>query len=87
MCMLFGRPRTFQKAFISRFMSSAPLSGVEKAKQLAAFQAVDDFVRDGMIVGVGSGSTIVYAVDRLSAKAKEGLRMTCIPTSFQATEV
>ncbi len=67
--------------------SSASLSGVEKAKQLAAFQAVDDFVRDGMVVGVGSGSTIVYAVDRLAEKAKAGFRLTCIPTSFQATEV
>lgn len=38
-----------------------------------------------MIVGIGSGSTIVYVVERLAQRVKdEGLSIMCIPTSFQA---
>lgn len=72
-------------------MSSAatPASGVEAAKRLAAYRAVDEYVTaDGMRVGVGSGSTVVYAVERLGALAKEkGWHFTCVPTSFQAKQL
>lgn len=61
---------------------------LEAAKQLAAYKAVDDCVRDNMVIGVGSGSTIVYAVDRLKERVeKEKLNIVCIPTSFQARQL
>jgi ribose 5-phosphate isomerase A len=67
---------------------AAELSAVERAKQAAAYRAVDEYISNGMVVGVGSGSTIVYAVDRLRDRVRaEGLSVTCIPTSFQAEEV
>lgn len=60
------------------------MSLVEESKKLAAFKAVDNHVEDGDVVGVGSGSTIVYAVQRLAQKVKEqGFKVKCIPTSFQ----
>lgn len=38
-----------------------------------------------MIVGVGSGSTVVYAVERLVQRVKdENLTIKCIPTSYQS---
>uniref|UniRef100_A0A8C2KIX5 ribose-5-phosphate isomerase n=1 Tax=Cyprinus carpio TaxID=7962 RepID=A0A8C2KIX5_CYPCA len=37
----------------------------EEAKKLAAYAAVDNHIENNQVVGVGSGSTIVYAVDRL----------------------
>ncbi|PRP88302.1 ribose-5-phosphate isomerase-like [Planoprotostelium fungivorum] len=58
---------------------------IEAAKKRAAYAAVDEFIRDGMKVGVGSGSTVVYVVERLvQRKNEEGLNITCIPTSFQS---
>ena len=40
------------------------------------------------VVGVGSGSTIVFAVQRLAEKVKEeGLDIRCVPTSFQARQL
>ena len=40
------------------------------------------------VVGVGSGSTIVYAVRRLAERVKEeGLEIKCVPTSFQARQL
>lgn len=38
-----------------------------------------------MVVGIGSGSTVVYAVERLVQRvAKESIKVKCIPTSYQA---
>ena len=60
------------------------MSGVEAAKRLAARAAVDNFVKDGFRVGIGSGSTVVYAVERIAERVKaESLNLTCVPSSFQ----
>ncbi len=63
---------------------------VEEAKKKAAYKAVDDYVtRDGMVVGIGSGSTIVYAVERLAQKVKDQKwsSIVCLPTSFQSIQL
>lgn len=40
------------------------------------------------MVGIGSGSTIVYAVERLAERVKkENLSIVCVPTSFQAKQL
>ncbi|XP_041074659.1 ribose-5-phosphate isomerase isoform X2 [Polyodon spathula] len=60
----------------------------EEAKKLAGYAAVDNHVQDNQAVGVGSGSTIVYAVDRLAERVKqENLHIVCVPTSFQARQL
>ena len=46
------------------------MSGVEAAKRLAARAAVDAFVQNGHRVGIGSGSTVVYAVERIAERVK-----------------
>jgi ribose 5-phosphate isomerase A len=64
------------------------MSLIEEAKRRAAYAAIDENVRDGMAIGIGSGSTIVYAVERLAARVKsESLKVLCVPTSFQAREL
>ncbi|XP_049961330.1 ribose-5-phosphate isomerase [Schistocerca serialis cubense] len=60
----------------------------DSAKQAAAFKAVDEYVKDKSVIGVGSGSTIVYAVERLAERVRnEKLEVTCVPTSFQARQL
>jgi ribose 5-phosphate isomerase A len=63
------------------------LTGIDKAKQLAGYKAVDDFVKSGMVVGLGTGSTAAFAVERVGQKLKSGelKDIICIPTSI-ATE-
>ena len=39
-------------------------------KQIAAEKAVE-FIEDGMIVGLGTGSTVTYMVKKLAAKVGE----------------
>lgn len=61
---------------------------LEKAKEVAAYRAVDEFVSNNCIFGVGSGSTVVYAVQRLAERVEtENLKVICIPTSFQAKQL
>nr|XP_023998906.1 ribose-5-phosphate isomerase isoform X1 [Salvelinus alpinus] len=60
----------------------------EEAKKLAGYAAVDNHVQNNQVVGVGSGSTIVYAVDRLAERVRqEKLNIVCVPTSFQARQL
>jgi len=59
------------------------MSWIEEAKKLAAFSAVD-FVKDGDIVGLGSGSTASYAVSELGRRVtEEKLNILGIPTSIK----
>lgn len=63
-------------------MSEQVLSEQEKLKQQAAYRAVDA-VESGMVVGLGTGSTAVWAVRRLGELLRAGaLRdLVGIPTS------
>ncbi len=61
---------------------------IEMGKKNAALKAVEDNVKKGMVLGIGSGSTIVYAVKEIGRinKAKN-LNLKCIPTSFQSYQL
>ena len=57
---------------------------IEKEKKNAALEAVKH-VKDGFIVGLGSGSTAAYAIEEIGNKIKhEALRVLGVPTSYQA---
>jgi len=49
-------------------------------KQRAAERALD-YVRDGMRLGLGTGSTAAKFVDLIGARIKDGLDVICVPTS------
>lgn len=49
-------------------------------KRQAAEQAIG-YVKDGMKLGLGTGSTAAKFVAVLGAKVKEGLKVICVPTS------
>jgi ribose 5-phosphate isomerase A len=53
----------------------------------AAARASLRFVRDGDIVGLGTGSTAVYAVRFLGERVKAGLKIRGIPTSVHTQEL
>lgn len=58
-----------------------PETQVEQMKQKAALRALQE-VRDGMRLGLGTGSTARYLVDGLGAQIAEGmLDVVCVPTS------
>ena len=49
-------------------------------KRAAAARAVAE-VEDGMVLGLGSGSTAAFAVEAVAARIAKGLRVVAIPTS------
>ncbi|MCU1305434.1 MAG: Ribose 5-phosphate isomerase [Acidobacteriaceae bacterium] len=54
----------------------------DQEKELAA-RASLEFVRDGDVVGLGTGSTAAYAVRFLGERVRAGLKIRGIPTSVQ----
>lgn len=50
------------------------------AKQAAAEKAVER-VRDGMVVGLGTGSTAYWAIRRIAERVKEGLAVRAVSSS------
>jgi ribose 5-phosphate isomerase A len=52
-------------------------------KRTAAVRAALE-LEDGMVVGLGSGSTAAFAIEAIAARIKNGLRVTGIPTSEKA---
>ncbi|MDQ3929874.1 MAG: ribose-5-phosphate isomerase RpiA [Chloroflexota bacterium] len=56
------------------------MSGVQQLKHEAALRAVE-YVRDGMVVGLGTGSTATFAVREIGRRVEEGLRIRGVPTS------
>jgi ribose 5-phosphate isomerase A len=60
--------------------------GKETLKQLAAETATKD-VRDGMVVGLGTGSTVYYALLKLGEMVRDGLDIIGIPTSKQTEKI
>jgi ribose 5-phosphate isomerase A len=58
---------------------SAPID-LDDMKRAAAVRAVEE-IGDGMVLGLGSGSTAAFALEALAARIAGGLRVAGIPTS------
>ena len=55
-------------------------------KEVVGKEAVK-YVEDGMIVGLGTGSTVFYFVHALADRVKEGLNIQMVCTSIQTVEL
>jgi len=60
----------------------------DELKKQVGYKAVDDYVKSGMVVGLGTGSTAYFAVERVGEKLKSGelKDIVCIPTSIRTKE-
>jgi len=59
---------------------------LEALKRMAAEAAVR-YVKDGQVVGLGTGSTAKYVILALGERMKTGLRITGVPTSHETAEL
>ena len=55
-------------------------------KQLAAEKSIE-FINDGITLGLGTGSTVFFLVNKLAELVKHGLQVKCISTSDQTSEL
>jgi ribose 5-phosphate isomerase A len=58
----------------------------DEAKRMAARRALE-FVEDGMLLGLGSGSTSTMFIQELGERVKQGLRVRGIATSIASREL
>ncbi|EGB09484.1 hypothetical protein AURANDRAFT_58899 [Aureococcus anophagefferens] len=60
----------------------------DELKKQVGYQAIDDYVTSGMKVGLGTGSTAAFAVERLGALLKSGelTDIIAVPTSVRTKE-
>jgi len=55
-----------------------------ETKKLAGAQA-SRLIQDGMVVGIGTGSTVAYLIEELGRRVREeGIHIVGVPTSFQS---
>lgn len=55
-------------------------------KKLAAEKAVE-FIEDGMVVGLGTGSTAYWAIQKIAQRIQEGLRIRAVASSRDSEEL
>ncbi len=55
-------------------------------KQIAAEKSIE-FIKDGMTLGLGTGSTVFFLVNKLAELVKQGLNVKCVSTSNQTSEL
>ena len=58
----------------------------EELKKLAGEKAVEH-IEDGMIVGLGTGSTVEYTLRKLGTLVRDGLKIKGIPTSIHTQRI
>jgi ribose 5-phosphate isomerase A len=62
-------------------------SAQDEAKRAAAAQAITTFLKDGMTIGLGSGTTSRWFVRILGERVAQGLRVTGVPSSKSTGEL
>jgi ribose 5-phosphate isomerase A len=63
------------------------VQGKNDLEKEAAARASLQFIQDGQVVGLGTGSTAAYFIKLLAEKVKNGLRIRGIPTSLRSQEL
>ncbi len=63
------------------------MTTVEEQKRAAGYAAVDRFVRDGMRIGLGTGTTAYYAIERVGQLIAAGATISAVPTSIGTEEL
>lgn len=57
-----------------------------KAKKLTGEKATE-YIEDGMIIGLGTGSTAYYAIKKVGELVRNGLKIKAVPTSKETAEL
>lgn len=56
------------------------------AKQVAAYKAVE-YIKDGMVVGLGTGSTAYWAIQYVGERVRQGLNIIAVGTSAETERI
>lgn len=83
-----SRLRSARCSVRHRRIRTVRMASADELKKMTGYKAVDDYVRSGMVVGLGTGSTAYFAVERLGEKLASGALkdIVAIPTSVRTRE-
>jgi len=92
--LLIASAEAFQPTFVATrrsFQNSVSLKmalSQDELKKQVGYKAVDDYVKSGTVIGLGTGSTAYFAVERVGEKLKNGelKDIIAIPTSVRTKE-
>ena len=59
------------------------LRAVDQAKRAAGYAAVDRYVQNGTCVGLGTGTTAYWAIERVGTRVAAGERIEAVATSLE----
>mmetsp|Transcript_5181 Transcript_5181/g.10102 ORF Transcript_5181/g.10102 Transcript_5181/m.10102 type:complete len:307 (+) Transcript_5181:14-934(+) len=82
-----GYARSASRSMAHAHVNTAAVSQDELKRQVG-YKAIDDYVKSGMVVGLGTGSTAAMAVERLGQLWKSGevKDIVAVPTSERTRE-
>ena len=60
---------------------------MENLKKKQAGEKAAEYVQDGMVVGLGSGTTVYYTIQKLGELVSEGLQIKAIPSSTETEKL
>src|SRR5579883_1010875 len=64
-------------------MGATRFANDDPAKRAAGYAAVDRYVRDGICVGLGTGTTAYWAIERVGERVARGERIAAVATSSE----
>jgi len=69
-------------------LSTVSMATQDELKKQVGYKAVDDYVKSGMVIGLGTGSTAAFAVERVGMLLKDGTLtdIMAVPTSVRTKE-
>ena len=59
---------------------------IQKEKKTAGEKAAE-IITDNMTVGIGTGSTVYYSIQKIGEMIKDGLKIKCVSTSNETTKL
>src|ERR1700744_54736 len=69
------------------FPGTASVMNLEDTEKAAAAKKSLEYVKDGMVVGLGTGTTATFAIQFLGQQVREGLKIRGIPPSRASAEL
>jgi len=83
-----GQKRQQRKTAGSRHITAMAAASQDELKKQVGYKAVDDYVKSGTVIGLGTGSTAAFAVERVGELLKSGelKDILAVPTSIRTKE-
>jgi ribose 5-phosphate isomerase A len=63
------------------------MSELDPGKRAVGYAAVDRFVRDGMCIGLGTGTTAYWAIERVGQRVAAGEKISAVATSSETEKL